>query len=280
MTEGAGFRTAGVMGWPVAHSRSPLLHRYWLERHGIAGAYLPLPVRPGQMEAALRGLAALGFAGGNVTVPHKQAALALVDAPDPLARRVGAVNLVVVRPDGSLAGRNTDVAGFLDNLRAQAPAWRAGSGPAVVLGAGGSARAVVASLADAGVPEIRLLNRTRAHAEELAESLGGTLTVRDWERRASALEGAALLVNTTVLGMRGQAPLDLDLAGLPRTAAVADLVYVPLETPLLAAARARGHVAVDGLGMLLHQAVPSFEAWFGVRPDVTAELRALVAATL
>lgn len=280
MTEAAGFRAAGVMGWPVAHSRSPLLHRYWLDRYGIAGAYLPLPVRPGQVEAALRGLAALGFAGCNVTVPHKQAALALVDAPDDLARRIGAVNLVVVRPDGTLLGRNTDAAGFLDNLRAQAPDWRAADGPAVVLGAGGAARAVVASLAGAGVPDIRLLNRTRMHAEELAEALGGPITVLDWERRRSALEGAALLVNTTVLGMHGQAPLDLDLAALPRAATVADLVYVPLETPLLASARARGHAVVDGLGMLLHQAVPSFEAWFGVRPEVTAELRARVEATL
>ena len=280
MTEGAGFRAAGVMGWPVAHSRSPLLHRYWLDRYGIAGAYLPLPVRPGQVEAALRGLAALGFAGCNVTVPHKQAALALVDAPDDLARRIGAVNLVVVRPDGTLLGRNTDAAGFLHNLRAQAPDWRAADGPAVVLDAGGAARAVVASLAGAGVPDIRLLNRTHAHAEELAEALGGPITVLNWERRRSALEGAALLVNTTVLGMHGQAPLDLDLAALPRAATVADLVYVPLETPLLAAARARGHAVVDGLGMLLHQAVPSFEAWFGVRPEVTADLRARVEATL
>lgn len=275
----AGFRAAGVMGWPVAHSRSPRLHRYWLDRYGIAGAYLPLPVRPGNEAAALRGLAALGFAGCNVTVPHKQAALALVDAPDELARRIGAVNLVIVRPDFSLAGSNTDAAGFLDNLREQAPAWRP-DGPAVVLGAGGAARAVVAALTDAGVPEIRLLNRTRDRAEELAAALGGPVSVIDWDRRGAALEGAALLVNTTVLGMHGQAPLDLDLAALPGAAVVYDLVYVPLETPLLAAARARGNPVVDGLGMLLHQAVPSFAAWFGVRPDVTAELRALVAATL
>jgi len=274
-----GFRAAGVIGWPVVHSRSPRLHRYWLERYGIAGAYLPMPVRPGEEAAALRGLAALGFAGCNVTVPHKRAALALVDAPDDLARRIGAVNLVVVRPDHSLAGSNTDAAGFLDNLREQAPGWQA-DGAAVVLGAGGAARAVVAALADAGVPEIRLLNRTRGHAEALAAALGGPVAVRDWERRAAALEGAALVVNTTLLGMHGQAPLDLDLAALPLDAVVCDLVYVPLETPLLAQARERGNPAVDGLGMLLHQAVPSFEAWFGVRPVVTPELRALIAATL
>ena len=276
----AGFRAAGVIGWPVAHSRSPLLHRYWLDRYRIEGAYLPLPVRPGDATAALRGLAALGFAGCNVTVPHKQAALALVDAPDDLARRIGAVNLVVVRPDFSLAGSNTDAAGFLDNLRERAPGWHAAAGAAVVLGAGGAARAVVAALTDAGVPAIRLLNRTRGHAEALAASLGGPVAVLDWERRAAALEGAALLVNTTVLGMHGQTPLDLDLASLPRAAVVYDLVYVPLLTPLLAEARARGNPAVDGLGMLLHQAVPSFAAWFGVRPEVTAELRALIAATL
>lgn len=280
MAEQAQFRAAGIIGWPVGHSRSPKLHGYWLRRYGVAGAYIPMPVRPERVEAALRGLAALGFAGCNVTVPHKQAALALVDHPDPLARRIGAVNLIVVQPDGSLTGRNTDAAGFLDNLRQSCPGWRAEDGPAVVLGAGGGARAVVASLAGAGVPDIRLLNRTRAHAEALAAALGGPITVLDWERRAAALEGAALVVNTTMLGMQGQAPLDLDLAALPRRAVVTDLVYVPLETPLLVAARARGNAVVDGLGMLLHQAVPSFEAWFGIRPEVTAELRALVEATL
>lgn len=280
MAAATAFRAAGVIGWPVAHSRSPRLHGYWLARYGVAGAYLPMPVRPGRMEAALRGLAALGFAGANVTVPHKQAALALVDHAEPLARRIGAVNLVVVREDGSLEGRNTDAAGFLDNLRAACPAWRAADGPAVVLGAGGAARAVVAALTDAGAQSIRLLNRTRAHAEALAEALGGPVTVVDWQRRAASLDGAALLVNTTVLGMQGQPPLALDLAALPRGAVVADLVYVPLETALLATARARGNAVVDGLGMLLHQAVPSFAAWFGIRPEVTPDLRALIAATL
>jgi shikimate dehydrogenase len=275
----AEFRAAGVMGWPVAHSRSPALHGFWLRRYGIAGAYLPFPVPPERLEAALRGLAALGFAGCNVTVPHKEAVLALVDAPDPLARRIGAVNLVVVRSDRSLEGRNTDAYGFLANLRAACPGWQADAGPAVVLGAGGAARAVLAALADARCPEIRLLNRTRARAEGL-QAFGAAIEVLDWERRAAALEGAALLVNTTSLGMHGQPPLALDLAALPRAAVVADLVYVPLETALLAAARARGNLAVDGLGMLLHQAVPSFEAWFGVRPEVTEALRASIAATL
>ena len=275
----AAFRAAGVMGWPVAHSRSPALHGFWLRAHGVAGAYLPFPVPPDRLAAALRGLAALGFAGCNVTVPHKEAVLGLVDAADATARRIGAVNLVVVRPDLSLEGRNTDAYGFLANLRQSCPGWRAEAGPAVVLGAGGAARAVLVALADAGCPEIRLLNRSRGRAEAL-QALGGAVGVMDWERRAAALEGAALLVNTTSLGMQGQPPLDLDLGALPRAAVVADLVYVPLETPLLAAARACGHAAVDGLGMLLHQAVPSFEAWFGVRPEVTAALRAHIAATL
>jgi shikimate dehydrogenase len=275
----AAFRAAGVMGWPVAHSRSPALHGFWLRAHGVAGAYLPFPVPPDRLTAALRGLAALGFAGCNVTVPHKEAVLALVDAADATARRIGAVNLVVVRPDLSLEGRNTDAYGFLANLRQSCPGWRAEAGPAVVLGAGGAARAVLVALGDAGCPEIRLLNRSRGRAEAL-QALGGAVGVMDWEQRAGALEGAALLVNTTSLGMQGQPPLDLDLGALPRPAVVADLVYVPLETPLLAAARARGHAAVDGLGMLLHQAVPSFAAWFGIRPEVTAALRAEIAATL
>ena len=276
---GAEFRAAGVIGWPVAHSRSPLLHGFWLRQHGIAGAYLPFPVQPGRVETALRGLAALGFAGCNVTVPHKEAALAAVDRAGDLARRIGAANLVVVQPDGSLEGRNTDAYGFVENLRQMQPGWQAARGPAVVLGAGGSARAVVAALADEGAPDIRLLNRTRDRAEQL-QALGGAVRTLDWERRAAALEGAALLVNTTSLGLRGQPSLDLDLAALPADAVVADLVYVPLETPLLAAARARGNKVADGLGMLLHQAVPSFAAWFGVTPEVTAELRAAVAATL
>jgi shikimate dehydrogenase len=273
------FRAAGVIGWPVAHSRSPLLHGHWLARHGIAGAYTPLPVQPGRLEAALRGLSALGFAGCNVTVPHKEETLALVDAADDIARRIGAANLVVVRPDGSLHGSNTDAYGFLANLREQAPTWDA-SGPAVVVGAGGSARAVVAALADAGVPDIRLVNRTPERAALLASSLGGPVRPVAWAERAAALDGAGLLVNTTTQGMQGQPALDLDLSELPLAAIVTDLIYVPLETPLLAAARARGNAVVDGLGMLLHQAVPSFAAWFGVTPEVTPELRALVAATL
>jgi shikimate dehydrogenase len=269
-------RLAGVIGWPVGHSRSPQLHGHWLARHGIDGAYVPLAVAPDRLEAALRGLPALGFRGCNVTVPHKEAAMALVDQLDPLARRIAAVNTIVVREDGSLFGTNTDGFGFLANLQAGAPNWSAGQGPAVVIGAGGASRAIIVALTDAGAPEIRLANRTRARAEKLAAELGGPITVVDWADRAAALDGAALLVNTTTEGMQGHAALDLPLDALPRTALVNDIVYVPLETPLLAAARARGNPVVDGIGMLLHQARPGFEAWFGIAPAVDAALRTAV----
>ena len=277
MTLNAKGRLAGVIGWPVGHSRSPQLHGHWLARYGIDGAYVPLAVAPDRVEAALRGLAALGFRGCNVTVPHKEAALALVDDPDPVARRIGAVNTIIVGADGRLSGTNTDAFGFLANLQAGIPAgWSAAAGPAVVIGAGGAARAIIVALADAGAPEIRLVNRTRARAEGLAAELGGPVTVVDWTGRAAALDGAALLVNTSTQGMVGHDPLDLALDALPVSALVNDIVYVPLETPLLAAARARGNPVVDGVGMLLHQARPGFEAWFGVAPMVDAALRAAV----
>ena len=275
-------RLAGVMGWPVSHSLSPRLHGFWLERYGIDGAYLPLPVAPEHFGQALRVLGQLGFAGVNVTIPHKHAALAAVDEVSALARRIGAVNTVVRRDDGSLYGDNTDAGGFLENLRCAAPAWRADSGPAVVLGAGGAARAVIVALLDVGVPAVRLVNRTLKRAEALAESLtetvDGPLSVVSWVGRKEALAGAALLVNTTSLGMTGQEPLALALDALPAHAVVNDLVYAPLETPLLAAARRGGHVGVDGLGMLLHQARPGFAAWFGVEPVVDDALRAYVLA--
>ncbi len=274
-----GFRLAGVIGWPVAHSRSPLLHGYWLREHAIDGAYVKLAVAPGRLEPALRGLAALGFAGCNVTLPHKQEAARLVDRIEPLAARIGAVNMVTVAADGLLEGRNTDAEGFLAALAEADPDWRAASGPAVVLGAGGAARAVAAALLDAGAPSVRLLNRTRGRAEELAEALGGAVEALDWDRRAAALADAALLVNTTTQGMAGQPALDLDLALLPRAALVSDIVYTPLATPLLLAARARGNRVAPGLGMLLHQARPAFEAWFGVLPEVTPGLRASIEAS-
>jgi shikimate dehydrogenase len=269
-------RLAGVLGWPVSHSRSPRLHGFWLERLGIDGAYVPLAVAPEHLEAVVRALPRMGFAGANVTVPHKEAVMALVDHLEPLAARIGAVNTLVARPDGGLEGRNTDAYGFLENLRRGCPGWNPGTGPAAVIGAGGAARAVVAALTDAGVPEIRLCNRSRRRAEVLAAELGGPVAVVDWAERADCLDGCALLVNATTLGMSGQPPLDLRLDVLPETALVNDIVYVPLETGLLAAARARGNRVVDGLGMLLHQAVPGFEAWFGTRPEVSEELKAFV----
>ncbi|MSP83640.1 MAG: shikimate dehydrogenase [Alphaproteobacteria bacterium] len=271
-------RVAGVMGWPVAHSRSPRLHRYWLDHYGIDGAYVPLAVPPERFGEALRALPALGFAGVNVTVPHKEAAVAAVDSVEPLARRIGAVNTVVVGRDGTLRGSNSDAPGFLAHLRAAVPDWQGADGPAVILGAGGAARAVIVALQDAGVREIRVVNRTRERAETLARDLGAT--IGDWAERAAALENATLLVNTTTLGMANGPPLDLALDRLGDRAIVYDLVYVPLETQLLAAARARGLRTVDGLGMLLYQARPGFAAWFGVDPAVTPELRAFVMATL
>jgi shikimate dehydrogenase len=268
-------RLAGIMGWPVIHSRSPRLHGFWLEQYGIDGAYVPLGVRPEHAAEAIRALAKLGFAGCNVTAPHKEVAFATMDEVDAPARRLGAINTIVVLPDGRLSGSNTDGFGFIEHLKEQAQAWQP-TGPALVLGAGGSARAVIGALIDAGVPTVRLANRTRGRAEQLAERFGGKVAVVDWAQRRAALEGAALLVNTTTLGMANQPPLDLDLAPLPASAVVYDIVYVPLVTPLLAAARARGLAAVDGLGMLLHQARPGFEKWFGITPQVTPALRAHV----
>jgi shikimate dehydrogenase len=268
-------RIAGIFGWPIAHSRSPRLHGFWLERHGIDGAYVPLAVAPEKFITAFRALPALGFRGVNITVPHKEAALANCDEADALARRIGAVNTVVVDPAGRLIGSNSDAFGFTESLR-HSVRWEAKAGPAVVLGAGGAARAIVVALIDAGVPEVRLVNRTRRRADALAAEFGGRTTAVDWSARTEALAGAALLVNTTTLGMEGHDALELDLARLPATAVVTDIVYTPLETPLLRAAAARGNATVDGLGMLLYQALPGFEKWFGVRPAVDDALRRFV----
>lgn len=280
MPVGGKTKVAGVMGWPVEHSLSPRLHGFWLAEHGIDGVFVPLPVRPENFADALRALPKLGFVGASVTLPHKEAALTLADEVDAQARRIGAVNTLIVRPDGGVLGRNTDAFGFMESLRESAPRWRADAGAAVVLGAGGAARAVVAALSEAGVSEIRVVNRTIERARELARAMApatkGAVIARPWAERAAALAGAALVVNTTSLGMQGQPPLDLDLAPLPAAATVADIVYAPLETPLLKAARARGLAGVDGLGMLLHQGRPAFAAWFGVEPTVTPALRAAV----
>lgn len=269
-------RVAGVIGWPVAHSRSPRLHGHWLRVHGIDGAYVPLAVPPDRIDAAIRALPALGFAGANVTVPHKEAALRLADEADTLARRIGAANTLVVQPDGRIFASNTDAFGFLENLRDRAPAFRAVSGAAVVLGAGGAARAVIAALADAGTPEIRIVNRTLERAESLCALAPAVARAVPWAQLARALADAALLVNTTSLGMVGQPPLAIDLGLLPPTALVNDIVYTPLKTALLKGAAARGNPVIDGIGMLLHQARPGFRAWFGQEPAVTDELRRIV----
>lgn len=272
---------AGVIGWPVDHSRSPKLHGFWLREHGISGRYDKLPVPPEDLGAFLADLPKEpGFRGINVTIPHKIAVLPHLARIDDAAKRIGAVNTVVVQPDGSLHGSNTDGFGFLENLKMDAPAsWRAEAGPAVVLGAGGGARAIIVALLDAGVPELRLLNRSRERAEALRDEFDpARITVVDWDERSAALAGAGLLVNSTSLGMGGQPPLHLALDDLPATALVNDIVYSPLETDLLARAKARGNPVVDGLGMLLHQGRPGFAAWFGTRPAVTSALRDAVLA--
>ncbi len=273
-------KLAGVMGWPVAHSRSPALHGYWLKQYGIDGAYVPMPVKPEDLRRALQALPVLGFAGCNLTIPHKEEALRAVDEYDKTAKRAGGINTVVIRPNGSIIGSSSDGFGFIAALRAALSDFSAAAGPAVVLGAGGAARAIVAALLDEGAREVRLVNRTPERAAKLAKALGGEVRGVAWEARAQALTGAMLLVNATSLGMVGQPALELPLDNLPREAVVNDIVYVPLETPLLAAARARGNACVDGLGMLLHQARPGFEAWFGVTPEVTDGLRQTVLATL
>ena len=280
MTASGKTRLAGVMGWPVAHSRSPRLHGFWLDQYGIDGAYLPLEVEPDNLPVALSGLSAMGFSGCNLTIPHKVAALELIDEISPRAARIGAVNTVTVTKDGALHGDNSDAFGFLENLCELAPELDLTTGTAVVLGSGGAARAVCAGLLESGMPEIRLLNRNRARADTLAKILGPAVGPQPWEARHAALEGAALLINTTSLGMADQPALDLDLSLLPEHAVVNDLVYSPLTTVLLATAGARGNIVVDGLGMLLHQARPGFAAWFGVEPEVTAELRAFVTGDL
>ena len=276
----AKYTLAGVMGWPVAHSRSPLIHGHWIREHGLNGDYVLLPVQPQRLPDAVRGLRALGFAGCNITIPHKVDALAWVDHVDPLAQRIGAVNTLVVGPEGDITGYNTDAYGYTESLLQARADWRADAGPVTVLGAGGAARAILVALAARGAREIRLCNRSQDKAEALARELGGPLQVVPWAQRHEALAGCALLVTTTSLGMKGQDPLDISLDRLPREALVSDIIYVPLETPLLAAARARGHTVVDGLGMLLHQARPAFQHWFGVLPEVTPGLRRMIEATL
>lgn len=272
----SGFPVAAVLGWPIGHSRSPALHGHWLARYGIPGAYVPLAVAPEQAEAALRALPALGFVGANVTLPHKELALRIADTATERARRIGAANTLVVR-DGALHADNSDGFGFMENVKAAAPGWNRAR-PALVLGAGGAARAVLDALLAEGVPEIRLANRSADRAMALAEAFGARVTPVAWGEAEAAAAGAGLIVNTTSLGMTGQPPLDFTFAEADPAAIANDLVYAPLRTGFLAAAEARGLTAVDGLGMLLHQARPGFAAWFGREPEVDAALRAAVLA--
>jgi shikimate dehydrogenase len=260
MPHASKFLLAGVMGWPVMHSRSPKLHNFWLQQYGLTGAYVSLEIRQEGLEHALRALPTLNFAGCNLTIPHKEAALKLVDSVDPMARRIGAVNTIVVGADGQLEGRNTDAYGFISSVCDSHPDWHAGDGPIVVLGAGGGARAVLIALIESGAQEIWLANRSLPRAEALAGEFGPPVAICEWSKRHEAL--------------------DMVLQALPFTAIVCDIVYVPLETPLLAAARRRGNPTVDGLGMLLHQARPAFEAWFGILPEVSPALRTMMEATL
>ena len=274
------FLLAAVMGWPIHQSRSPMLHNFWFAQHGLQGSYVPLAIPPERLERALRALPALNFAGCNLTIPLKQDAMRIVDEVDITAKKIGAMSCVVVRPDGSLSGSNNDWYGFVHNILELIPDWRPSAGPVAVMGAGGGSRAVVYGLMERGAKEIRLCNRTHGRALTLAKEFGGPITVLPWEQRHDAIEGCAMLVNATNQGMIGQAALDLRLNKLPTSALVSDIIYNPRETPLIEAARRRGHRTVTGLGMLLHQGIPAWKAWFGIEPKVTAELRALIEATL
>ena len=268
------------MGMPIMHSRSPMLHNYWFKQQGMAGSYVPLAIQPTGLATALRALHPLGFSGCNLTIPHKQEAMKIVDEVNDAARQIGAISCVTVRADSSLLGSNNDAFGFIRNIQQAQPQWRADAGPIVVIGAGGGSRAVCFGLMQEGAREIRLVNRSDARAQQLADDFGVPLQAYPWAQRHDVLAGAALVVNTTSQGMVGQTPLDIHLDPLPLSALVTDIVYSPLETPLLAAARLRGNVIVDGLGMLLHQGPPAWKSWFGLEPKVTPEIRALVEQSL
>lgn len=269
---------AGVIGWPVAHSLSPRLHGFWLRRYGLPGHYVPLAVEPQDLAQVLHGMSRMGFVGANVTIPHKEAALALADVVSDRAALMGAANTLIFRADGKIHADNTDGYGFMSNLRQHAPDWRPQDGPAALIGAGGAARAVVASLLEAGVPELRISNRTRLRADQIRTEFGAKIVVYDWAEVANMLDGAATVVNASALGMEGGGEMRLPLDALSPDALVTDIVYAPLITPFLAAAQQRGCRTVDGLGMLLHQAVPGFERWFGRRPEVDDETRQVVLA--
>ncbi|MCP3391940.1 shikimate dehydrogenase [Bradyrhizobium sp. CCGB12] len=279
MPQADGFGLAGIIGMPVAHSRSPVIHNYWLKAHGIRGSYVPLAVKPERLEDALRGLVALGFRGCNVTMPHKLTAMQKLGRVNETARRIGAVNTIVVEDDGTLSGFNNDGNGFVQSLRDARADWRGDAGPILLLGAGGATRAVVVALLENGAREIRIANRTPEKAQALASDFGAAVSTVAWEDRGTALGDVALLVNCTDRGMVGKAPLEIDLSRLKPETLTADLIYTPLETAFLAEARARGCVTVNGLGLVLNQARIAFKAWFGVMPDVTPELIKAIEAT-
>lgn len=272
-------KRACVIGWPIEHSRSPLIHGYWLRRYGIDGAYTREAVRPEDAEQFLKGLALRGLAGCNVTVPHKETAFRVADRRDAAAAAIGAANTVWLE-GGRLCCANTDAYGFMTHLDRSVPGWKMAGAPAAVLGAGGAARAVVHGFLEAGVGQIRVFNRSMERAEELARHFGSKVVAMPWTERSEAAAAASVLVNTTTLGMKGAGDPGIDFARFDPRCVVCDIVYVPLETTFLAAARAKGLRTVDGLGMLLHQAVPGFEHWFGVRPEVTDELRALIVSDI
>ncbi len=276
MTDHPRIPLAGVIGSPVAHSRSPALHGFWLKKYGIRGHYIPMDIAEGDLEIVLRALPKAGFVGCNVTIPHKEAVLAFADVISDRAALIGAANTLIFRADGKIHADNTDGYGFIANLREAAPNWKPAEAPAAVIGAGGAARAIVASLLEMGCPEIRLSNRTRARAETLRAEFGARVVVYDWVQAGNMLEDALTVVNTSSLGMAGKAEFRVPLDALNPRAVVTDVVYTPLKTKLLTEAEAMGCTVVDGLGMLLHQAVPGFERWFGHRPEVTADLRAAV----
>ena len=274
------FYMAGVMGWPVMHSRSPMMHNYWMKQQGIKGTYVFLGIKPEGLESALRALHPLGFSGCNLTIPHKLDAMTMVDEVDDTARKIGAISCVIVGEDGTLSGTNNDWLGFLGNLKHQQPGWRADSGPCTVIGAGGGGRAVVYGLLEEGAKEVRLVNRTQHNAERIAEDFNGPISVYPWKERNSLLEGATTVVNVTNQGMVGEAPLDITLEKLAPDALAADIIYTPLESPFLAAASQRQNKTVNGLGMLIHQGPPAWKKWFGLSPTVTEELQEMMVQSI
>ena len=276
MTTHESIPLAGVIGWPIAHSLSPKVHGHWLARYGIAGAYVPLGVAEADLEAALEALPKLGFVGANVTMPHKERAFALADTRSDIATRLGAANTLTFDPVNGIAADNTDGFGFIENLREKVSGWDAGAGPVAVLGAGGAARAVIVALLEAGVPELRLLNRTKFRAEALRDEIAPAVTVLDWTEAEASLAGASLVVNATSMGMAGGPEMALTLHEIGPDTVATDIVYARGETPFLTAAKGRGATVVDGFGMLLHQARPGFERWFGRAPEVDDELRKAV----